>query len=61
MFRETRTLTLRLFALGAGLLVTSGCRPENPNAKVEAPILTDDAPKTSEEAAARSEPLTKPR
>ncbi|AGA27149.1 hypothetical protein Sinac_2857 [Singulisphaera acidiphila DSM 18658] len=48
--------TLRGFVFGVGLLVTHGCQPENPNGNVEPPIITDDAPKSSEEAAARSEP-----
>jgi len=47
--------------LGSGLLVaaatTTGCQPSNPNVgQVEKPIITDDAPKSSEEAAAQSEP-----
>ncbi len=58
MLREGRFL--KMFVLGFGLLVTQGCEPQEPNSNIEAPILTDDAPKTSEEAAARSEPPQKP-
>lgn len=46
-------------ALGIGgiLAMAPGCSPSNPNAVgIEAPVVTDDAPKTSEEAAQRSEP-----
>lgn len=44
--------------LGMGVAVaTSGCTQQNPNAQgIEAPIVTSDAPMTSEEAAAQSEP-----
>lgn len=49
------------FTLALVLLVMPGCQPSNPNSAVEAPIITDDAPKSSEEAAARSEPPAKPR
>ena len=45
-----------LIALAAVSGGAPGCQPENPNANIEAPIVTDDAPKSSEEAAARSEP-----
>ncbi len=46
----------RLFVLTVGLLVTQGCEPKEPNSDIEAPIVTENAPMTSEEAAARSEP-----
>jgi hypothetical protein len=47
---------LLVFAAVSLSLGAPGCGPENPNANVEAPVITDDAPKNSEEAAARSEP-----
>jgi hypothetical protein len=45
--------------LGIGLVLTAapGCSPQNPNAVgIETPIVTSDAPRTSEEAARQSEP-----
>ncbi|WP_337175991.1 hypothetical protein [Paludisphaera sp.] len=43
--------------MGVALAVAPGCTPQNPNATgIEKPIVTDDAPMTSEEAAAQSEP-----
>ena len=53
-----RSARLPLIALlVAGLLAAAGCQPSNPNVgQVEKPIITDDAPKSSEEAAAQSEP-----
>jgi len=45
-------------ALAAGLIATAaGCQPSNPNAAdVEPPVVTQDAPQSSEEAAAQAEP-----
>ena len=46
-----------MLALGAGLIGGAGCQPSNPNAPdIEKPVVTADAPQTSEEAAAQSEP-----
>lgn len=56
MIGSIRNFLMISCAAGAYLLAAPGCQPDNPNAKVEAPIITDDAPKNSEEAAIRSEP-----
>ncbi|MDG3004477.1 hypothetical protein [Paludisphaera mucosa] len=48
---------LSMLALGVGLGATAGCESSNPNAsEIEKPIVTSDAPQTSEEAAAQAEP-----
>ncbi|WP_165251052.1 hypothetical protein [Paludisphaera soli] len=57
--RNWKTLSWSLLAIATGvlLLTPAGCQPANPNAHdIEKPIVTDDAPQTSEEAAAQSEP-----
>jgi hypothetical protein len=57
---ESRNWMMRLWsllALGAALLAPAGCQPANPNAfDAENPVVTDDAPQSSEEAAAQAEP-----
>ncbi len=56
-FRNRKTLAWPLLATGAALVALAGCQPANPNAfDIEKPVVTDDAPQTSEEAAAQAEP-----
>ena len=54
--RIQRSIYASLLAL-VGLASAGGCSQDNPNApNIDAPIVTDDAPQSSEEAAAQSEP-----
>jgi hypothetical protein len=56
-FRNWTTRPWPLLVLGAALVAPAGCQPANPNAfNAEKPVVTDDAPQTSEEAAAQAEP-----
>lgn len=55
--RMARRGWIWILGMGVALAVAPGCTPQNPNATgIEKPIVTDDAPMTSEEAAAQSEP-----